>query len=115
MGIPVLTVDQAKILGIDIKSFRINAEIETVGAWQIIRKYKALCISSTYSKSKMPPRVDYITIYGKRSRSIPRDAGYHLEGQVSVEGKRYSAFTSSLMVEIEGHTVDIAVIHARVK
>lgn len=54
-----------------------------------------------------------VTVYGDRSMSNPREAGYHMEGRVSIGGKKISAFTSSQMFTYKGKLIDMAIFYLR--
>lgn len=91
-----------------------RGEIKTRGPWSIISSYRSLCITSTWKDVGYSKYVDEYTIYGDRQLSNPRQSGYDLEGYVSVEGKKLSAFTSSILFELpDGILIDVGCIHAR--
>jgi len=55
-----------------------------------------------------------ITIYGNRTLSNPKPGGYELEGRVSLQGKKHTAFTSSHLFDLEnGHLIDVGIIFVR--
>jgi len=108
-----LTKEQAEKLGIDITQDIIHAEIETRGPWQIVTSFKALCISNTYEKSFVSYNLAKTEIHGFRKLSNPRQSGYELEGYVSINGKKYTAFTSSVLIEVDGKLINVATINAR--
>jgi len=86
-----------------------RADITTRGPWGIIRSFKALCVRQNFETGE-------VTIYGYRSLYNIRQSGYEPEGYVSVGGKKYTAFTSSHLFELEnGHLIDVATIFPRVK
>ena len=107
-----LTKEQASLLGIDTTKDQMEGELKTRGAWSIPISYKAICITAIYEKVYYTKCIQK-TIIGIRTLSNVRQGGYHLEGYVSIKGKKYSAFTSSQLFEIEGKLIDVAVIHAR--
>lgn len=108
-----LTPEQFKELGIDIKADEIRLEVEHFGMWQIPTKAKGLCTSVKFGKFS---RVEEITLYGNRTMFDVRQGGYELEGRVSIQGKKYTAFTSACMFETPtGHLINVGVIHARVR
>jgi hypothetical protein len=104
-----LTKEQAEKLGIDTSQDEIRGELKTFGPWSIPVSYKALCISAVYGEYSEPQSK---TIYGKRSLLNVKEDGYSLGGKVSIGGKKYRAFTSSQLFQIEGKLIDVAVIHA---
>jgi hypothetical protein len=112
-----LTAEQATALGIDIAADEIRGELKTFGPWQIPVSYKAICVSMKrgtipghYSES-----VTEKTVYGPRTLSQPKQDGYCLSGKVSINGKSYRAFTSSELFEVNGHLINVSVIHACIK
>jgi hypothetical protein len=109
-----LTKEQCISLGIDISQDVIRGEYETVGSWSIIRSFSALCITNEYDKTGMFTKIASTSFFGKRTMSNPRNSGYHLEGRVSIGGKKYSAFTSDILIEVEGKLISVATIHARI-
>lgn len=87
-----------------------RGDVVTFGPWSIIRKYRALAVEAEWVDNTI---VSY-TLYGNRSLSSPKNMGYDLEGHVSIGGKRRSAFTSSVPLELpDGASVDVEVIFAR--
>lgn len=110
-----LTRQEAIELGIDPTLEKQHGEMKTQGAWQICTSFKALCLSKTYDKSKMYTEVTETVLYGLRTMSRPRQGGYELEGYVSIKGKKYSAFTSSQLFEVDGKLINVATIHARIR
>lgn len=107
-----LTEAEAIYFGIDITKDQNKAEYKTVGPWNVIKSYEALCISGVFQKNPYT-KLTEITLYGKRKLSKPVQAGYHLEGHVSIKNKRTSAFTSSKSFEVNGKLIDCEVIFAR--
>jgi hypothetical protein len=108
-----LTKEQCISLGIDITKYDIRAEYETFGPWNIIKSFSALCITNEYDKSGMFTKIVSTTFFGKRKLSRPKDSGYNLEGYVSIGGKKYSAFSSCMLIEVEGKLINVQTIHAR--
>lgn len=110
-----ISKEQAVLMGIDITKDQIRGEMETRGPWQMISKYKALVMSANYVKQDyVGHRIKDRKFYNRRVLSNPEQSGYALEGNVSIGGKRYSAFTSSVLFDVEGKIIDVAVIHARI-
>jgi hypothetical protein len=78
----------------------VHGEMETVGMWQLVRKYRALAKDQD----------GYI--YGVRSLDEPKESGYVLEGKVSIDGHRYRAFTSSTLFQrTDGSLCDVAILY----
>ena len=94
-----------------------RGEMKTYGPWNIVRSYKALCCTATWTPKKYgTSHVDEYTLYGDRTMTHPKQSGYCLEGRVSINGQNRSAFTSSILFELpDGKLVSVAVIHARTK
>lgn len=91
-----------------------HGEIQTRGPWSIITSYKALATTATWKPGPTYDYVDEYTLHGDRVLSGVRESGYELEGYVSINGVRHSAFTSSILFELpDGKLIDVAVIHAR--
>jgi hypothetical protein len=107
-----LTPDQALKLGININQDENRLTTKHRGPWQIITACSGLCISATYGKFPHSG-LTKITLYGPRSLERPTSGGYELEGRVSIKGKKYSAFTSSIIVSVNGKLINIGVLHAR--
>jgi len=74
-------------------------EFETVGPWSIIRKLRGIAMTLDGK------------VFGERSLLNPKESGYQMEGQVSIEGKKYRAFTSSQLFERpDGSLCDVAML-----
>jgi hypothetical protein len=43
-----------------------------------------------------------------------RDSGYHLEGRVSLKGKKVSCYSSTELFSVDGVLVNVQVIGARI-
>ena len=75
----------------------VRFEFETIGPW--IKKLQGLALTLDGK------------IFGERSLTEPKESGYVMEGRVSVQGKKYRAFTSSKLFEREdGSLVDVGVL-----
>lgn len=89
----------------------VHHETDTIGPWQISVRSRAIAVSVKWGEHSY---METITLYGWRTLSRPKQSGYHLEGLVSIGGKKYSAFTSSQMFCLpDGRLFDVATIHAR--
>jgi hypothetical protein len=106
-----LTEEQAKQLGIDITLDQQHLNVEHFGPWQIVKSCKGLTQSSKFESG----RAIETTLYGQRTLSQVTQGGYELNGYVSIQGKKYSAFTSSQLFNVNGHLIDVGIIHARVR
>lgn len=96
----------------DIDSGIVHGEMQTVGPWHIPKSYRALVMSTVHT----PIESRRYTAYGARTMNNIRQSGYELEGYVSIQGKKYSAFTSSQLFELEdGKLVNVAIIRARIR
>ena len=104
-----LTIEQAKVLGIDYTQDGQRLEIETRGPWSIISKCRGLAMRQNFDTGE-------VTIYGQRILSNARQSGYELEGWVSIGGVKRSGFTSSHLFEMEdGHLIDVGILFVREK
>ena len=108
-----LTKQEAIDLGISPTEVKQNGEMKTFGHWQIPVSYKALCISNKYDKSKVYTQIEETVLYGLRTMSRPKQSGYCLEGYVSIKGKKYSSYTSRITFEVDGLSIDVSTINAR--
>ena len=115
VGAIKISRQQAIELGINPDLDQQHGELKTFGPWQIPVSYKALCLSSVYDNIKGYTDRKEVTFYGLRTMAKPvHSAGSTMEGRVSIDGKKYSAFTSSQLFEIDGKLIDVATIHARI-
>ena len=104
-----LTTEQAKNLFGDASIDERRLNIETRGPWSVIIKCSGLCMRTDFETGEH-------TIYGQRTLTNVRQSGYELEGRVAIGGKKYSAFTSSHLFELEnGHLISVGIIFPRVK
>tara|TARA_R100001463_G_scaffold135102_2_gene197988 strand:+ start:896 stop:1252 length:357 start_codon:yes stop_codon:yes gene_type:complete len=106
-----LTKEEALKLGINPDTEKQSGEIKTTGPWQICTSFKALCISKTFGKYS---ETKEIVLHGQRTISRPKNSGYNLDGYVSIKGKKYSCYTSSQCFNIDGKTIEVATINARI-
>ncbi len=82
-------------------------DIETRGPWNIISKVRGLAVRKTDQG---------IMVYGDGNLLSPRESGYQMEGYVSVDGRRVSAFTSSQLFRgPDGKLFDVAILYMRSK
>lgn len=87
-----------------------RGDLETVGPWQIPTRYTAPAVSLIWENGF----IKSVTLYGPRTLSRPQQASYHLEGQVSVGGKKRSAYTSSVICRLpDGKLLETATINVR--
>lgn len=108
--------DALKFIGAEaIEAGEKRGELQTRGPWNIITRYTALAVTAAWIDKGYGRIVDTYTLHGDRALSGARESGYNLEGHVSIDGMKRSAFTSSIMFEIQetGKLIDVAVIHAR--
>ncbi len=108
---------QAKDMGIDITQDEIRGNLKTYGVWNIPVSFNSLCVSAKYGAKEGSFFESCLekTVYGNRTMTNVRQSGYELEGYVSIKGRKYSAFTSSQLFDINGHLVNVSIIHARIK
>jgi UDP-N-acetylmuramyl pentapeptide synthase len=112
-----LTKEQAEVLGIDLTKDEIEGNLKTCGVWNVPVSYSAICVSGKLGipEGRFVETFLEKTVYGNRTMTNVRQSGYCLEGYVSIGGKKYSAFTSSELFEVDGKLINVAVIHARVR
>jgi hypothetical protein len=110
----VLTPEQAKEIGLETSEDQQRGEFKTVNNWcNTPISFKTICMSAKYTTEGYTKCYEK-TIYGIRTLTNIRSSGYEIEGYVSIKGKKYSAFSSSQMFEVEGKLIDAQIIHARV-
>lgn len=110
-----LTEAQASVLftQANIESGERKGYLETVGPWQILKSYTALCTSNTWDDSTYPHTHGPLHVYGMRKLYKVRQSGYELEGKVSIGGRELRGFTSSQLFELpSGKLINCATIHA---
>lgn len=76
-------------------------QIKTFGPWQIPVSVRGLAVSVSTDSNVDGYNFTWPTkavIYGDRTLSDVRQSDYVLEGRVSIEGKKYRAFTSDILV-----------------
>lgn len=78
----------------------VRGDFKTKGPFNAISKYTALAVDK------------HGNIYGERSLQNFRESGYDLEGRVSVGGKKYRAFTSSVLFQRkDGSLCNVAALY----
>ena len=103
----IITVEQFK----DYINPTINDHpglLQTVG--QIPTKFVAPVMVAKFSPLGW---AESYTLYGIRTLSDIKQSGYHLDGRVSINGKKYSAFSSSILWSVDSRLIQTAVIYAR--
>ena len=105
-----ITLEQARELGItdkDIAAWQKRGEMKTVGMWHIPVSYKAIVMHKDFDTR-------HVQVWSDRTMFNVTQGGYELEGWVSLGGKKYTCFTSSIMFELPDKTlVDCACIFVR--
>ncbi len=86
----------------DLSVGECRGQMKTFGPWQIPVSYTALAEEKNE---------DTVVIHGFRTISRPKQSGYELVGQVSIEGKKRRAFTSSQLFSVDGKLVSVATIY----
>ena len=111
-GSTVITVEQFKdYINPTIKDH--SGTLQTVGPCrEIPTKFVAPVIVANSSPKGW---AESYTLYGIRTLSDIKQSGYHLDGRVSINGKKYSAFSSDILWSVDGKLVATAVIYARLK
>lgn len=108
-----LTEEQCNILGIDINTDEIRGEMKTSGMWRIPVNYKAMCVDTRYINTGGIIKPTEVTFFGMRTMTNIRQSGYNIEGYVSIKGKKYTCFDSSVLIEVNGKLINVACISAR--
>lgn len=107
---------QAAALGITAQTEEIRGDLKHVGPWHIPVSYRAM-VESTVSDpvGTVPYKTYSVTFHGVRTMSDCKESGHCLEGRITLDGRKLSAFTSSILVELpDGRLVSIATIFARI-
>jgi len=111
-GSTVITVEQFK----DYINPTINDHsgiLQTVGPWQLPVKYIAPVIVAKFSPLGW---AESYTLYGVRTLADIKQSGHHLDGRVSIGGRKVSAYTSSILWSVDGKKlIGTAVIYARLR
>lgn len=98
-----------RIFGNDLSMDEIKLEIKTRTCWNIPVSVKGLAVSQNFDNGE-------ITIHGWRTMTECRQSGYCLEGRVSVNGRKYTCFTSSQLFELENnHLISAQTIFPRIR
>ena len=85
--------------------------LETVGPWSIPVRFTAPAVSVVWGEFSC---MESITLYGSRVMGNLSQSGYHMEGRVSIKGRKVSAFTSSQLWQLpDGRLFETSVIHCR--
>lgn len=108
-----LTEEQCNILGINTNVDEIRGEIKTRGAWRLLVNYKAMCIDTLYINTDGAIKPTEVTFFGMRTMTNIRQSGYNIEGYVSIKGKKYTCFDSSVLIDVNGKLINVACISAR--
>lgn len=108
-----LTPEQCTILGIDTNVDEIRGDLKTRGVWQLPVSYKAICIDTLYVNNDGQIKPTEVTFFGMRTMTNLKQKGYGIDGYVSIKGKKYTCFDSSVLVEVNGRLINIACISAR--
>lgn len=91
----------------------VRAELKACGPWHIPHTLKAPAIRRHWEGEGCLKHVAAVTFFGKRSLYRLSQDGYWLEGRCKIEGKEVSAYTSDIMVEVEGSLYTVEVISVR--
>ena len=116
-AVPV-TWEQLEALGItkeDIKAGEKRGESTHVGAWSVIKSYKAIVIAKVFDDSYGFTKSTRLRVWPPRTMTNIRQCGYNIEGWASLGGKKVSCFSSSIMFETpDGGLIDCAAIFVRI-
>jgi hypothetical protein len=87
-------------------------DITTTGSgWNIITKIRGLAIAAL-DRDPLTSEPSKGYVFGYRTMNRPKESGYQLEGRISIGGKKYRAFTSSILFERSDKTLcDVAVLY----
>lgn len=117
-ALPVSFEQARQFLGEEaIASGERRLAIQTAGPWSIICACKGLAVTAEWVPHPSFPGTDRkevksYTLHGERALCRATPSGYALEGEVSIEGKKWRAFTSSLLFRLpDGKLVNCAVLH----
>jgi hypothetical protein len=82
------------------------------GPWHICDQLRGLAVSAEWKEGPTYPQIDAYTLHGDRSLLNPRQSGYQMEGSVSVDGRRFRAFTTDTLFQLPcGKLVSVACLH----
>jgi hypothetical protein len=113
--IPV-TVEQLLSLGLsldDINKGEARGDLKTRGAWGVPVSYRAVVENGEFDNPKGYTENKRARFWAVRTMTNVRQSGHHLEGRVSLNGKKYRAFTTSQMFELpDGKLISVATIFA---
>jgi hypothetical protein len=114
------TLEQVHALGVtdaEIEAGKKCGLIQRAGSWQDwgIRKYRAITMHTVWAEDSINCR-QRTQFWPARTLTNLRESGHQLEGQVSLGGRRFRGFTSSVLFELpDGKLIDVAVIFACVR
>lgn len=92
----------------------VRGRIDARGPWGIIAKYSAPCVRLNWKQTEYGAIIESVTLYGCRTMGSPKESGYNLEGTVSVNGKKISAYTSSILWRLpDGRLIASSTINIR--
>ena len=110
------TLEQLHALGFtpeEIQAGEKRLESTHSGPWSICQSIRGIVERAEFLPETGGSK-RWVEFYPARIMSKPRASGYDLEGQISLNGAKTSAFTSSQLFELpDGHLVDCGIIFAR--
>lgn len=113
------TLEQLRALGVtdsEIAAGEKRLASQHSGPWQICTSLRGIVERAHFNREDFPVRKEWVEFYPARTMFRPRESGYDMEGHVSLNGKRVSAFTSSQLFELpDGRLISVGVIFARSK
>lgn len=91
----------------------IRFETKHAGMFHKLVGVRALAVTDiAYDTGKHTGCANTRRIIGMRSLQNMRESGYQQEGRVSVDGKKYRAFTSDMLVtDASGRLINVAVLY----
>ena len=114
-GATPLSFEQAKtfLTDAEIAAGEKRFEIETRGPWGQVSKVAGVAITATWIAETFGRRyIETMTIHGPRVLANAHEMGYDMEGRVSIDGKVWRAFTSSILFELpDKRLINVAVLH----
>lgn len=86
------------------------------GPWASIIALRGLALEVEHEEPRyagdQSPRTVAFRCHGVRSMEAPREDGYDLRGRVRVGGRRARAFTSSILLRLEGKLESVPILYA---
>ena len=113
-----IPVSQAQLFALGFTVAEINSgekrmEIETRGVWSPCSSLTGIVERAEFTPERSGSK-RWVEFYPARRMANPRSCGYDMEGRISLNGKKVSAFTSSQLFKLpDGTRVGCAILFAR--